>query len=221
MNLRWSPLARDRLLAIQAHIGADSPAAAERLVERLVERATLLTRFPGMGRAVPELPRAGLRELIEGKYRIVYRERRDVIEIVTVFEGHLLMESALERRETLEHGRLDGARIVVLFRPIGELELELVRASGMRRWPPRLDDQPIFYPVTNERYAREIAEGWNARDGARGFVTRFHVRAELALRYPIQIVGAGHHAELWVPADDLDAFNDGIVGLIEVVATFD
>jgi hypothetical protein len=52
----------------------------------------------------------------------------------------------------------------------------LIEASGFRRFPPRLREQPIFYPVCNEAYAIEIAERWNARDDAGGFVTRFAVR---------------------------------------------
>ena len=48
-----------------------------------------------------------------------------------------------------------------LFRPVGPEELELVRASGWRAWPPRLPGQPIFYPVLNEDYATKIARDWN------------------------------------------------------------
>lgn len=55
---------------------------------------------------------------------------------------------------------------VTLYRPTGPEELELVRASGFRRWPPRLPEQPIFYPVTNGAYARQIARnGTCARAG--------------------------------------------------------
>jgi hypothetical protein len=43
--------------------------------------------------------------------------------------------------------------LVIMFRPTGPRELELVAASGWRRWPPRLPEQPIFYPVTNQEYA--------------------------------------------------------------------
>jgi hypothetical protein len=50
---------------------------------------------------------------------------------------------------------------IVLYRPTGPKELELVRQSGWRRWPARLPDQPIFYPVTNEAYAIQIARDWN------------------------------------------------------------
>ena len=51
---------------------------------------------------------------------------------------------------------------MILYRPVGTAELELITESGFTRFPPRLPEQPIFYPVLNERYAREIAERWNA-----------------------------------------------------------
>jgi hypothetical protein len=110
--------------------------------------------------------------------------------------------------------------LVTLFRPTGPAELELVRESGYRRWPPRLPDQPIFCPVTNERYAAEIASKWNTEDGKSGFVTKFQVRAEFMRRYELHQVGAAHHTEWWVPAAELDDLNDNIVGLIEVVAEY-
>jgi hypothetical protein len=52
---------------------------------------------------------------------------------------------------------------VTLYRPTGADELELVRQSGFAKWPPRLPGHLIFYPVTNEEYAKEIATRWNAR----------------------------------------------------------
>ena len=111
-------------------------------------------------------------------------------------------------------------KIVVLYRPTGPKELELVKASGWKRWPPRLPDQPIFYPVTNEDYAVQIARDWNVPDSGVGFVTRFHVRASFMDRYPVKTVGARMHTEWWVPAEDLEELNDNIVGLIEVIHEF-
>lgn len=107
-----------------------------------------------------------------------------------------------------------------MYRPTGEKELALVEASGWRRWPPRLADQPIFYPVTNERYAVEIASRWNTRGGGVGHVTRFAVRRAFMERYEVQRVGAAHHEEWWVPAEELEALNDQIVGTIEVIGTY-
>ena len=108
----------------------------------------------------------------------------------------------------------------VLFRPVGPEELTLLRATGFTRWPPRLLGQPIFYPVTNERYASEIAEKWNVKDRGYGAVTRFHVKASFMARYRIEQVGASYHTEWWVPAAELEELNDNIVGTIEVVREF-
>ncbi len=109
---------------------------------------------------------------------------------------------------------------VVLYRPVGENELSLIRASGDRAFPPRLPEQPIFYPVVHEAYAIQIARDWNARNGRRGYVTRFRVRAAFIARYERRVVGSSLHEEYWVPAEDLPAFNDAIVGTIDLIAEF-
>ncbi len=110
--------------------------------------------------------------------------------------------------------------LVTLYRPTGPEELALVKASGYRLWPPRLPEQPIFYPVTNEHYAVDIASDWNVKASGVGYVTRFQVRKAFMDSYPIQQVGARHHTEWWVPAEDLDELNRNIVGLIEVIREF-
>jgi hypothetical protein len=105
-----------------------------------------------------------------------------------------------------------------LYRPTGEAELALVAESGFRRWPPRLPEQPIFYPVTNEEYAAQIARDWNAAADATGYVTEFDVDSDFLARYPTQVVGdSSTHVEYWVPAEDLDEFNSRIVGEIRVI----
>ncbi len=109
---------------------------------------------------------------------------------------------------------------VVLFRPTRPAELELVRQSGWKRWPARLEGQPIFYPVTNEKYATEIAAKWNVPESGRGFVTRFRVRRAFMNRYPIHQVGGLDHMEWWIPAEHLEELNENIVGDIEVIAEF-
>jgi len=112
---------------------------------------------------------------------------------------------------------------VVLYRPTGQKELDLVAASGFTRWPPRLPEQPIFYPVTNEQYATEIARDWNTKDqasGCVGYVTRFEVAREFMDRYGVHQVGPRRHTEYWIPAEDLAELNENIVGKIEVVATY-
>lgn len=109
---------------------------------------------------------------------------------------------------------------VTMYRPTGPEELALLSRHDFRRWPPRLPEQPIFYPVTNEQYAAEIAERWNIKDSGIGYVTRFRVRKDFMARYPIQKVGGAHHTEWWVPAEELELFNDNIVGTIEVIREF-
>jgi hypothetical protein len=107
---------------------------------------------------------------------------------------------------------------VTLYRPTGPDELELVRQSGYTKWPPRLPGQPIFYPVTNENYAKEIATRWNARDGKTGYVTRFEVRKSFMNKYEIHQVGASHHTEWWVPAADLEELNrNGVCQPFQVI----
>ena len=54
-------------------------------------------------------------------------------------------------------------QVTELFRPVGPIELALIAESGFRRFPPRLPEQPIFYPVCNEAYAVEIARDWNGK----------------------------------------------------------
>ena len=112
---------------------------------------------------------------------------------------------------------------VILFRPVGQKELELIRAAGFRAFPPRLPGQPIFYPVLNEEYAVEIARDWNTKDPASGFagyVTRFRVRRAFLARYEVKTVGARRHQELWIPAEEQEEMHRNLVGPIEVVAEF-
>ena len=113
---------------------------------------------------------------------------------------------------------------MILYSPVGEAEKQLIAETDFRAFPPRLDWQPIFYPVLNQRYAEEIAGRWNTKDpasGYRGYVTRFEVEDAFVSRYPVQTVGADYHQELWVPAEELVEFNRHIIGKIEIVTTIE
>ncbi len=95
--------------------------------------------------------------------------------------------------------------------------------SGWKRWPPRLADQPIFYPILNFGYAEKIARDWNSWDAGHdylGIVTEFEVDAEFASKYPNQLAGSRECEELWVPAEELEDFNDHIIWKIRLVATY-
>ena len=110
---------------------------------------------------------------------------------------------------------------VTLYRPVGSEELSLIEATRFRAFPPRLPEQPIFYPVTNESYAVQIARDWNTKHGDNiGYVTRFEISAQYLRQYERKIVGSRLHEEYWVPAEDIEAFNAAIVGTIEVIHKF-
>jgi len=110
----------------------------------------------------------------------------------------------------------------VLYRPVGAKELELIQETDYTAFPPRLPEQPIFYPVLSEEYATKIARDWNAKynsDGC-GFVTMFRVRTRFLERYEVQTVGGADCQEYWIPAEELVEFNRSIVGKIEVIAEY-
>lgn len=109
---------------------------------------------------------------------------------------------------------------VRLWRPVGPEELMLIAASGMREFPPRLPEQPIFYPVTTFAYAAKIARDWNVPASGSGFVTEFDVSNQYLVDYMVQQAGGRDHEEYWIPADDLPRFNQAILGHIRVVKSF-
>ncbi|MBF6348205.1 MULTISPECIES: hypothetical protein [Nocardia] len=111
-------------------------------------------------------------------------------------------------------------KTLTLWRPTGPEELALVEASEWKAWPPRLLEQPIFYPVLNEDYAIRIARDWNVAASGVGYVTRFRIDADFAARYPVRQAGGQTILELWVPAEELEEFNRHIVGRIDVVHEF-
>jgi hypothetical protein len=110
-----------------------------------------------------------------------------------------------------------------LWRPVGQAELDLLAESDWRHFPPRRPGQPIFYPVLNEEYATKIARAWNTEDAGSafaGYVVRFEVDAAYLARFEPEQVGGRGIDELSVPAEDLDQFNDHIIGRIELVTEY-
>jgi hypothetical protein len=110
---------------------------------------------------------------------------------------------------------------MLLYRPVGLNELRLMYQADLRAFPPRLPEQPIFYPVLNEPYAAKIARDWNTKSETHaGFVTRFSVDDSYCARFQRRVVGSREHEELWVPAEDLAEFNAHLEGPIAVTAAY-
>ena len=110
-----------------------------------------------------------------------------------------------------------------LYRPVGLREMELIAESNYRKFPARLEWQPIFYPVLNQQYAEQIADEWNTPDEFSGFcgiVTAFEVDEEYLQQFEIQNVGDKSHNELWIPSEELPEFNQNIIGTIEIVNVY-
>jgi hypothetical protein len=113
-------------------------------------------------------------------------------------------------------------QITTLYRPVGQAELDLIRTSNFKSFPPRLPHQPFFYPVLSEAYATQIARDWNTKDEASGFigyVLRFGVKSEFLRDYEVHTVGTSAHREYWIPAADMEQLNENIFGTIEVIST--
>ncbi len=104
-----------------------------------------------------------------------------------------------------------------LYRPVNKVELDLIQGSDWQKFPPRLPEQPIFYPVTNQEYASQITIEWNLPSYNNGFVTEFELESKYLSRFKVEKVGLDHHTELWVQAEELDEFNSEIIGGIKVV----
>lgn len=110
-----------------------------------------------------------------------------------------------------------------LFRPTGLEELKLIFDSGMKAFPPRLPEQPIFYPVLNKEYAVQIARDWNAKPSHPsriGFVLEFQIEDEYISQFKRQVVGGQQHEELWIPAEELENFNQNIQGKVQVIDVY-
>ena len=110
---------------------------------------------------------------------------------------------------------------MILYQPVGPEELGLIYDSDFRSFPPRLPEQPIFYPVTNRGYAERIASEWNTMSNSfAGYVTEFSVDDKFVAKYDRNIVGASEHEELWVPAEELEDFNRHLTTRINVISAF-
>ena len=111
-------------------------------------------------------------------------------------------------------------QFITLWRPLGPAELELIQQMNMRAFPPRLPEQPIFYPVCSEEYAAKIARDWNVPAHGRGYVARFRVLKSFLEKYEVRDAAGRQYQEYWIPAENLTDFNSALIGEIEIIAEF-
>lgn len=133
--------------------------------------------------------------------------------------GCIRLERDLEREDALRAAFREQFA-TTLYRPVGPEELQLIESSGWKAFPPRLPEQPIFYPVVEKEYAVRIARDWNVKASGSGYVTRFRVDSTYLRQFPVQEAGGRDHTEYWIPAERLDELNEHIVGSIEVIEEF-
>lgn len=108
----------------------------------------------------------------------------------------------------------------ILYRAVGHVELDLIEKSGWKKFPPRLPHQPIFYPVLFKEYAIQMATDWNLKFERESYVTEFEVNTDFLNKYEIKTVGSSKHQEYWIPAEELEEFNNNIQGKIKLIKCY-
>jgi len=93
-TLVWTRSALDTLFDAVRYIKRDKPLAAQQFAALIKTKVGRLEKLPEAGRLVPEFPTSGLRELIVGEYRIIYRvqQRRNRVEILILCHGACQLE---------------------------------------------------------------------------------------------------------------------------------
>jgi toxin ParE1/3/4 len=91
-QVRWTSQAVDDIESIAEYISQDSIHYASLFVSDILAAVEHLEDFPQIGRIVPELNDLSIREIILGDYRIVYRLRQEIAEVLTVFHGGRLLD---------------------------------------------------------------------------------------------------------------------------------
>lgn len=96
-KINWTEKASSHLQGIHDYIAKDSKIYATRFITSLIKATLKLETMPLCGRIVPEFEDYGLREVIYGNYRIVYRitEGKDNVEILAVVHGAREMKKVL------------------------------------------------------------------------------------------------------------------------------
>jgi addiction module RelE/StbE family toxin len=90
----WSQRSLADLEAIEAYIARDNPAAARRLVQKIVQRADRLHAFPLSGGIALEDDQQRYRQVLLGNYRVIYRydNAANIVYVITVIHAARLLD---------------------------------------------------------------------------------------------------------------------------------
>lgn len=86
-EIKWTEQALADVEAIATYIARDSLYYARMHAQRIFESVKCLKIFPESGKIVPEINKSEMREIILGNYRVIYRHRQNVVEIITVYHS--------------------------------------------------------------------------------------------------------------------------------------
>jgi len=85
VQINWTFQAKDDLKSIADYISRDSKLYAKLQVIRIRNRTRILKSRLRVGKIVPEIDQNDIRELIEGRYRIIYKiVSKNQVDILTV-----------------------------------------------------------------------------------------------------------------------------------------
>ena len=87
MKILWTEPAIEDLRNLHGYIAKDSDVYASSFVQRIILAVDRLSDFPRLGRMVPEAEQETIRELLYQNYRIIYRIKSELVEVLTVIHG--------------------------------------------------------------------------------------------------------------------------------------
>ena len=91
-HIIWSETAKNSLQEIIAYIKQDSVDSARKVAYEIVKKTSRLESFPDSGKILSEFPEMPYREIIVGKYRIIYEHKENIVEIITILHGKRLLK---------------------------------------------------------------------------------------------------------------------------------
>lgn len=95
MKVNWTRKGRYRLQQLHDHIAEDKPTNALHYIDKITRRVDVLAAHPRSGKVVTKYQRDDIREIYEGRYRIIYRILPEQIDILTVRHSARLLPGKL------------------------------------------------------------------------------------------------------------------------------